>query len=200
MTMLTPPSDYDHAEVIPCLYVGAFPPASPFDWGADVIVSLASAHACQSGPRNKLLMHLPIIEGEAPPDEVRRLARLIASQLDDGRCVFIHCVAGRDRSPTLAARVLIEQGWEPKETVQHVRAVRWVAGRGFQRSFGDEPDHLRQLAALGEQRKLGLALGSNRGRRSTVLEGVFPNPFSSERSHSAYSSLSDPFSASRERA
>jgi hypothetical protein len=120
----TPPSDYDHAEVIPGLYVGAFPPASPFDWGADVVVSLASAHACQSVPRNKLLMHLPIIEGKAPPDEVRRLARLIASQLDDGRCVFIHCVAGRDRSPMLAARVLIEQGWEPKEAVQHVRAAR----------------------------------------------------------------------------
>jgi protein-tyrosine phosphatase len=69
-------------------------------------------------------MHLPIIEGEAPPDEVRRLARLIASQLDDRRCVFIHCVAGRDRSPMLAARVLIEQGWEPKDAVQHVRAAR----------------------------------------------------------------------------
>jgi hypothetical protein len=26
--MLTPPPDYDHAEVIPGLYVGAFPPAS----------------------------------------------------------------------------------------------------------------------------------------------------------------------------
>jgi hypothetical protein len=124
MTMLTPPPDYDHAEVIPGLYVGAFPPASPFDWGADVVVSLASAHACQSVPRNKLLMHLPIIEGEAPPDEVRRLARLIASQLDDGRCVFIHCVAGRDRSPMLAARVLIERGWEPKDAVQRVRAAR----------------------------------------------------------------------------
>jgi len=26
--MLTPPSDYDHAEVIPGLYVGAFPPVT----------------------------------------------------------------------------------------------------------------------------------------------------------------------------
>jgi hypothetical protein len=69
-------------------------------------------------------MHLPIIEGEAPPDEVRRLARLIASQLDDGRCVFLHGVAGPPPSPKLPARVLIEQGWEPKDAVQHVRAAR----------------------------------------------------------------------------
>jgi Polymorphic toxin system, DSP-PTPase phosphatase len=123
-SQFNPPPDYDHAEVIPGLYVGAFPSASPFDWGADVVVSLASAHACQSVPRNKLLIHLPIIEGEAPPDEVRRLARLIASLLDDGLCVFVHCVAGRDRSPMLCARVLIEQGLEPRDAIQHVRAAR----------------------------------------------------------------------------
>jgi hypothetical protein len=114
----------DFAEIIPGLYVGAFPPASPFDWGADVVISLASAHACQTVPRNKLLMHLPIMEVEAPPDEVRMLARLISSLLDDGLCVFVHCVAGRDRSPILAARVLIKQGWEPKDAIQHVRAAR----------------------------------------------------------------------------
>jgi hypothetical protein len=124
MTMLTPPPDYDYAEIVPGLYVGAFPPASPFDWGADVVVALTSAHACQAVPRNKLLIHLPIIEGEAPPDEVRRLARIIASLLTDGRSVFVHCVAGRDRSPMFAARVLIEQGWEPKDAIQHVRAAR----------------------------------------------------------------------------
>jgi len=124
MTMLTPPPDYDHAEIVPGLYVGAFPPASPFDWGADVVVSLASAHACPSVPRNNLLIHLPNVEGEAPPDEVGSLAEVIASLLGDGRCVFVHCVAGRDRSPMFAARVLIEQGWEPKDAIQHVRAAR----------------------------------------------------------------------------
>jgi hypothetical protein len=122
--MFSPPLDYDHAEIVPGLYVGAFPPASPFDWGADVVVSLASAHACPSVPRNKLLIHLPIIEGEAPPDEVGRMAGVISSLLTDGRCVFVHCVAGRDRSPMFAARVLIEQGWEPKDAIQHVRAAR----------------------------------------------------------------------------
>ncbi len=45
--MLTPPPDYDHAEIIPGLYVGAFPPASPFDWGADVVVSRVGP--CLSG-------------------------------------------------------------------------------------------------------------------------------------------------------
>lgn len=133
--MFGPPLDYGYAEIVPGLNVGAFPPQSPFDWGADVVVSLTSATACQTVPRNRLLIHVPIIDGEAPPDHVRGLARLVASLLDE-RALCVRAL----RSGTGPLAHVRRQGpdrarCEAKDTIQHVRAV----GRDRLATFPIEP-------------------------------------------------------------
>jgi hypothetical protein len=144
-----PPSGYDFAEVARSLYVGGAAPGNPFDWGADVVVSLAATHACPVVPKNKLLIHHRMLDDGTvgDPAAVRALAKLLAGLLDDGRSVLIHCVAGRDRSPMLAARILIEQGMTPSDAIAHVRSVR-------QGALGDVPPGLWGKAGRGYARWL----------------------------------------------
>jgi hypothetical protein len=145
VAVFNPPADYSHAEVVPGLYLGGFPPESPFRWGADVVVSLAATHACPVVPHGQLLIHHRIADdGEVTdPYMLRALAGLVAGFLAQGRCVFVHCNAGLDRSPMLCALVLIKWGWQPQAAIDHIRSFRlgalgdvppglWgKAGRGF---------------------------------------------------------------------
>ena len=139
-----PPSDADWVEISPSFYLGGLPSENPFDWGADVVVSLASSHACPTVPDGKLLIHHPIVDDGVVGDaaSIRRLARLVADLIAEGRVVFVHCFAGRDRSPMLAARVLIEQRMTPADAIAHVRRVRTGA-------LGDVPAGLWGKAGRG---------------------------------------------------
>jgi protein-tyrosine phosphatase len=118
----------DFAEIDRGLYVGAHPEGSvdPFALGADVVVTLTGEPSTLRGvPQGKLLVHWPIVDGPLPrPVVIRSLARFISDCLDEGAVVFVHCMAGMNRSCLVGARVLIERGMTGAEAVKRVRARR----------------------------------------------------------------------------
>lgn len=72
---------------------------------------------------------MPFTDGDPPPDDViRRWLALCAATFAKGnpgkQAVSVHCVAGLGRAPVLVAIALIEDGMEPLEAVQKIRAKR----------------------------------------------------------------------------
>lgn len=72
--------------------------------------------------------HLPIVDGRAP-DIAWDLAwethgKSIRTALHEGQSVLIHCLGGRGRTGTLAARLLMEFGDSANTAISKVRAAR----------------------------------------------------------------------------
>ena len=119
--------DFDNfAEITTGLYVGGFPaPHDPFELGATVVVCLTSEPSVTRAPAGGLFIHWPVKDGPIPPAEtLRSLVRLIDARLREGAVVYVHCLAGRNRSPLVAARVLMDQGMTADEAIALVRARR----------------------------------------------------------------------------
>ena len=108
-------------------------------WGAEVVVTLMENWELSQYGVSELglaveglgmrWLHLPIVDGAAPTeswDEAwssvhgKELHRL----LDAGGAILVHCLGGRGRTGTVAARLLIERGMEPDLAIQQVREVR----------------------------------------------------------------------------
>ena len=107
-------------------------------WGAAAVVTLMPQDelaACQADTIGTACerhgmewYHLPI-QDVSVPTPVFETAWLYAglrlrAHLRQGRHVLLHCRGGLGRSGTLAARLLAELGWEPRQAVQAVRCAR----------------------------------------------------------------------------
>lgn len=108
-------------------------------WGADAVVTLmedwelsqygVSQLGRAAGNLEMRWLHLPIVDGDAPTaswDEAwsRTHGPVLHGLLDAGRSVLIHCLGGRGRTGTVAARLLIERGMAPDLAISRVREVR----------------------------------------------------------------------------
>lgn len=71
--------------------------------------------------------HEPIKDVGDPPSLIwlERMVSLIAEQRDQGRTVYVHCMAGVSRSGLVAAAWLMrEHNWTRKEAMELLRAQR----------------------------------------------------------------------------
>lgn len=72
--------------------------------------------------------HLPIADfgtpGAAFEEAWRSSGPRLRRTLREGQRVVLHCLGGRGRSGTVAARLLVELGVEPDEAIRMVRAAR----------------------------------------------------------------------------
>lgn len=107
-------------------------------FGATMVVTLVEAAELVSlkvpdlGPavlvRGLDWRHLPIPDFSTPSPafERRWLAegREIRAGLRAGGDVVVHCKGGLGRAGMIAARLLVEMGWEPREAIRAVRKVR----------------------------------------------------------------------------
>ncbi len=107
-------------------------------WGARALVSLIEAHefARLGVPdlttqirRGRLdWYHLPIRDLCAPDDDFARAwaknGAAILQYLQDGEKIVVHCAAGRGRTGTVAARLLVDFGIPPAEAIETVRRAR----------------------------------------------------------------------------
>jgi len=107
-------------------------------WKADVLVTLLEDHEFKmlqvpefkSAITNRTFLwrHLPITDGCAPDDRLERQWRICGSELREilnrGGRIVVHCRGGLGRAGTVAARLLIELGFEPQEAMQQVREAR----------------------------------------------------------------------------
>lgn len=108
------------------------------DWGARAVVTLLEHHEFillkvprlgdEVLRRGMLWFHLPIADASVPDDKFERLwesaGEKLRSILREGSDVLVHCRWGFGRAGMIAARLLIEFGFEPKRAIAMVREVR----------------------------------------------------------------------------
>lgn len=108
-------------------------------FGADVLISLMEADEMEKAAvppalleraataRGMTWLHLPIVDFEAPGTAFETAWQAHNSTLHEvlkrGGGVVAHCRGGRGRSGLVAARLLIELGWEPEAAITAIRAA-----------------------------------------------------------------------------
>ena len=107
-------------------------------WGAESIVSLMEEKEFlmmhvpdffSVVPMYGLIeFHLPIVDGQIPDEEFEHKWRNVGAKLRqilrNGQKIVVHCKGGLGRTGTIAARLLVELGMNPKEAIKKVREVR----------------------------------------------------------------------------
>jgi ADP-ribosyl-[dinitrogen reductase] hydrolase len=108
------------------------------DWGATDVVTLIEDHEFgllqvrqlgeQIRGRGMKWHHLPIQDLSAPDARFEKRWDKVRTDLGfrlvRGGKVLVHCRGGLGRAGTVAAKMLIEQGYTPTEAIRMVRAVR----------------------------------------------------------------------------
>ena len=106
-------------------------------WGATVIVNLIEDHemvdlgvqdAARHMPAGIDYMRLPIPDFGVPGPEWEAQWQVACPQLLDRLCagesILLHCKGGLGRTGTIAARILVELGSSPEESILAVRLAR----------------------------------------------------------------------------
>ena len=107
-------------------------------WNAAVVVTLVEAEELERlqvpglgeavRDRHMEWLHLPIRDRDVPCDgfeaEWELTGEQLRSRLRSGFNVLIHCMGGLGRAGTIAARLLVEFGWQPGDAIRAVRKVR----------------------------------------------------------------------------
>lgn len=108
------------------------------DWGAAAVVSLLTDGEMQRhkvaqigqkvADRHMIWHHLPIVDASVPDARFERewadVGEQLRALLRSGSSVLIHCRGGLGRAGTIAARLLVELGWEAEAAIKAVRAAR----------------------------------------------------------------------------
>jgi ADP-ribosyl-[dinitrogen reductase] hydrolase len=78
--------------------------------------------------RNMLWFHLPIVDVSIPDERFEQqwddAGDKVRSILRGGSDVLVHCRGGLGRAGTIAARLLVELGMDPRKAIAAVREVR----------------------------------------------------------------------------
>ena len=108
------------------------------EWGAVAVVTLIEVAEMKAlnvarkgekvAERHMAWHHLPIPDVTAPGAAFEAAWRTVGAdlraRLRAGFDVLVHCKGGLGRAGTVAARLLVELGWEPAEALAAVRRVR----------------------------------------------------------------------------
>lgn len=107
-------------------------------WNAAVVVTLVEQHELDRlevtelgkavRDRHMEWVHLPIRDRDVPDAafeaEWTSLGESLRARLGAGFNILIHCMGGLGRAGTIAARLLVELGWNPDDAIREVRRVR----------------------------------------------------------------------------
>lgn len=73
-------------------------------------------------------VHAPIEDDAAPDKDFQtrwnQCSSMLHQALADGEKIAMHCMGGSGRTGLLAAHLLLEKGWELREIITHVQALR----------------------------------------------------------------------------
>jgi ADP-ribosyl-[dinitrogen reductase] hydrolase len=128
-------------------------------WGAAAVITLLEAHEFESLGVDDLgqevigrhmdWLHLPIQDVSVPGRDFEQAWKEqgegVRARLRNGFNVVVHCKGGLGRAGTVAARLLVELGWEPSKAISAVRQVRPGAIE-----TGGQQDYVLGLATCSE--------------------------------------------------
>lgn len=90
----------------------------------------------------------PIPDLGAPPlADAVPIVEHLASRIEGGEGLVLHCAGGLGRAPTMATLVLVQLGWGPAEAAAHVAASRPMAGP----EAGSQAEIVTDFAAMRQQ-------------------------------------------------
>jgi protein-tyrosine phosphatase len=73
-------------------------------------------------------VHAPIEDDVAPDKDFQtrwsQYSPMLHQAIADGEKIAMHCMGGSGRTGLLAAHLLLEKGWELREIITHVQALR----------------------------------------------------------------------------
>lgn len=124
----TPPRRY--SQITPNLYVCGQYDVRGLEalksWGVTGVVNLRREFDdLAAGIAPEHYLHLPTEDNTAPSQEhLREGVDFIASEIEGGGSVYIHCGVGVGRAPTMAAAYLVSVGMTPDTAWQIIRRAR----------------------------------------------------------------------------
>jgi atypical dual specificity phosphatase len=110
----------------------ARPDGEAEDWeelkrrGIGAVVNLTTRGFAGDGPAEHGLryLHLPVPDFTPPePEQVDRFVEFVDEQLDDGRAVAVHCMAGRGRTGTMLACYMVHDGTDAEQAIGFIRSI-----------------------------------------------------------------------------
>ena len=107
-------------------------------WGADIVVTLIEEHEFdrldipdlgkQVVKRGMEWLHAPIRDVDVPGPEFDaawpETSERLHSMLAEGKGVLIHCRGGIGRASTIAGRLMVELGDDPRDAINLLRRIR----------------------------------------------------------------------------
>jgi len=150
-----------------------------YAWGATTVITLLEEHefemlnvpalGAEVRQRHMNWIHLPVRDLSVPnktiEQEWQNLSEGIRATLRSGFLVVFHCRGGLGRAGTMAARTLVELGFEPDQAIKVVRRVRPGAVQtneqeGFVQRGQLVPEHAPDVSLVAvEDRAIGALLG-----------------------------------------
>jgi len=120
-------AELEHYWLVPnCLGGGAWP-AAHLDWLARAGVSVLINLTDYGYEDARFRIHgIPVPDGAAPAEaQILGFCRLVDSELDRQRTIYVHCVAGCGRTGTMMACYLVYRDrMDPTTAIERVRAMR----------------------------------------------------------------------------
>jgi atypical dual specificity phosphatase len=94
-------------------------------WGVTGVISLRQSLPKQFIKSGFKLLHIPVKEHDSPSlEQLIQGVKFIEQEIDLGGTIYVHCLHGEGRGPTMVAAYLISQGFTVERALSHISSIR----------------------------------------------------------------------------
>jgi protein-tyrosine phosphatase len=120
---------HKRSKVLPHLYLGGqlYQRGTPVlkKWGITGVVSLRRSLPKEFIRSGYKLLHLPVIEHDAPTlNQLCQGVKFIHNEIESGGTIYVHCLHGEGRGPTMVAAYLLSLGYTVEKALEYIMTIR----------------------------------------------------------------------------
>jgi protein-tyrosine phosphatase len=94
-------------------------------WGVTGVISLRQSLPKQFIKSGFKLLHIPVKEHDSPSiEQLAQGVKFIDREIDLDGTIYVHCLHGEGRGPTMVAAYLISQGFTVEKALSHISSIR----------------------------------------------------------------------------